>query len=1108
MNGQKGVVILIVAMLLTAGIGFFLNVSQKDVTKIAYNKITDLEGIIGENAGSVSSYSDYSPTSNITGWYGNSSVPLTEDGTASPYIISPRGVVYTPSTYTVNMRSFTYTTGTANYAGDPFSESTWSTNKAGVTYSSYPIVGDASANARDSWLKYSDGSTIHGGMSSVDGHSILGFGGYYRQGDKISYYVGDVSPTGAIMIFATVEEVLAKAGVTLQNNYRLAVTGDVLYNCNLYADKYYSGQTYDSNGKLRQMNTNTDIHLQGYKNTCSVINYMNGVYSGLDESGNSVWSSSNVYIYTIKSNITVTVGVPSISNPTYADAYKLSTIYDSEHTLDPVSHDFTFDWSAYPITENSIVQSQEYTIDNSISPYIADMENIPDTYGDLLATLSDGSSVSMDDDFLNLFGMGVWGFKPQRTNGEFAYTWNESSHEVKVKYAVPNTVSTAQGYVYYMFTGDLISKFVPNPIEGDIVSFDIVSGVNSAYMLYPDLSQPTTYSNYGALRFSKQYYTAFTEGTAYYPALASFDVEGTAYMQNSVQLESVYFKYVNGFWIPYNSSTSAQYSSFSESWDTETGAPPRIWHSYVRPGNLLAIYSQAENDVPILNLNMTYTRNTIQFATSDADVVFGDFTGLTLSNGEPLYGGVTTDWINLSSPVEGIEQIKLTYNISGERANLRWINLRSAVVGLDEDILLSAVNITFNGEPNTRLYQNLSMEFNITNPTPTQALYSITLIGTPIDCDFLHYNMAGYWVAYSGTNAVWSGQLSDLMIVSDSVMGIDFEIVTEGYVWTDNPTSDETVAYWSNGADNATIVNGRVSLLLVPNSSEQTDIQIYTGDVMWITAIPQGSGYNFTYTVGSSTPVTVGNYVGLYVTYNLSENTVTVAGLTSFTNTVAYAISPIVFDSTLINTDSLRFLYFEAFSSDWGAYVAQTYVENDPLGMLWGGFNVNLNNYLSTQLPGVRVAINGVVAYGTSLTINGVVLPVSDGKITFHDKQYVLKSSSIDYTADNHTYIRITEGSRTTLDLGETTSYVFAGEGSWYFATSAYAISTESSQEYQWTPGWELNWNQAIVVFIIVMVGACIVCRRLEMLDMDFMDWLVVIGAIIICGGLISSGGI
>lgn len=1100
MNGQKGVAILIVAMLLTVGIGYFANVTETDVTRTTYNKITDLEGIIRENAGDVSSYSEYSPTSNVTGWYGNSTIPLTENGAVSPYVINPRGVAYTPSTYTVNMRSFTHTTGDITYASNSISTSEWATSTSGVTYASYPIVGEPGADSQNAWTKYSDGSTIHGGVTTSKAHSSIGWG-YYSQTDKIRYFVGDTAYSSGYLIFATVEDILLKAGVTLGNNYRVSFTGNVLYGCNLYVDKYYSGVEYDDSSALRKITTNTDVHLQGYESTASTITHLNGEYTGYDENGNAIWTSNNVYVYTTKSTISVTVSVPSITNPTYADPYQMTVIGNSPYSLDPVTNTFTYDWTNHPLTESSIIQSEAYTIDKDIGLYITSTALIPDTYGDLSATLSDGTTVaSLDDSFLELYDGGVWGYKSSPT---YNYTWDGHSKTVyEVAYYMTSQVST--GYVYYMYSSELIPKFVPNPVEGDIVTFNLESGVTNATMIVPNTDYAITNNGYGALVFYKQYWTTLGVGAT---SLASFESGNNAVQSaNRIPLTGVYFKYTDGMWKPYNlaNNNAYGYNTNEDYAETSTTAGTRTYT--VMPGNLIIIQSQESSGTPTMNITMNYIRSTFQFETTDPDVVFGDFTDLTLSDGSALHGGETTGWINLDSPIDGIEQVKLTYNLSGERANLRWIGLRDLIRECGNDILMTATRISISGQALTSLYQNLSVTVNVTNPTATQQQYAIVLQGSPLVCDYMEYDTSGVWLAYTGDTVVWTGQLADLTLVTDSTS--DFEIVvdTEGYAWGMNPTDDTNVAFWSNGADNATIVNGKVSFIIRPVSSVETDLYIFTGDNLIVTAIPQGSGYNFVYTIGSSAPVNVGNYQGLYITYSVVDDTLVVRGLTSLTNAVAYSISPITYTEDLISTDSLRFIYFLAINSDWGAYITQTEVQNDPLGMLWGGFDVNLNNYLSSYIPGLRVAINGVVAYGDSITINGVEMPVENGQITYNGKHYNLKGSAIDYSTDNKTYLIISDGAKATLDLGNTQSYNIVGEGSWYFATSAYAISDISSKEYQWNPNWELDWNGCIIVFIVSIVLLTIVIARIELFGgLEWMDVAVLAGAIIICFSLVGG---
>ena len=1105
-------------MIITAGIGFFANVTETTATKLTYSKITNLEGIIGENAGDISSYSEYSPTSNITGWYGNSTVPLTDDGAVSPYVISPRGVVYTPENYTVNMRSFTYTTGDINYANEnPVSNSTWQTNKAGVTYASYPIVGDASLDSRDSWIKYSDGSSIHGGVSTGKSDSSLGIGGYRLQRDSLTYHIGDVYPSTKIMIFATVSEIMAKAGVTLDNNYKVSFTGNVLYNCNLYADKNYTDVNYDNHGDLRTIWTHTDVYLQGYKSTASSIRYMNGVYTGLDENEREIWSSANVYVYSDKANITVTVGIPSIRNPTYADPYQLTTLNDSGLNYDPITNSYTLDWTGYPLTASSVVESETYTIDNTVSPYVSTMSLIPDTNGDITATLSDGTVVdSFEESFNSMYSDGIWGYR----HGGFNYTPNGSSNQYTVK-VNPNSAESlplASKFQFYAFTGQLISKYVPNPIEGDTVQLTPTSGITESWLV--SLRDDNTNARGGSLRFDTHWWSTIAPTPINRAGLSSFDITSIANYSQGEYLQGLsnyFFVYTDGVWIPHDvSHPSVTRNAISESlyYESESGNVKTTY--YRSPGNLIlftANASSSDSNVADFSITLTYTRNTVQFATTDPDVVFSDFTQNLLSNGDPLYGGQTTNWITLTTPINGIEQVKLTYkspdtlNNLVERSNLRWVSLTDAISKFNPSVLQNAVDIYVDGS-GIEFYETLANVTTITNPTPTQAEYTVELgFGSRIACDHFEYDREhGYWNGYLNDEWAWTGDISRLYLVTTSTDDIDIDVVTKGYIWGDNPSSDSRIAFWSNGADNQTIVNGSVSFLLVPLGNTSTNIEIYTGDIVQIQAVRQGSGYMFSYNVGNATPTQIGQYAGLYVTYSVEENTITIAGLVSVTNSVAYSISPITLTSDLVNTDSLKFIYFIAMQSNWGAYITQTVVENDPLGMLWGGFNVNLNNYLSMDIPGLRVTINGVVAYGDSLTINGITLPVADGKITYEGTQYTLKGSSIEYRTDGKTYLNINEGMKTTLDLGRTQDYSFAGEGAWYFSTAAYKIIPVTTTGYEWQPGWELNWNECLVLFCVATIMLTIVCMRVSAIgELDWMDWIVIIGAIVICFCLIGG---
>lgn len=71
MQGQKAVVVLIIAMILTAGVGFFANVSLVDSTRTEYSLVGNLDAFMSANSSPTPQSELFNSTYNITGWNGD-----------------------------------------------------------------------------------------------------------------------------------------------------------------------------------------------------------------------------------------------------------------------------------------------------------------------------------------------------------------------------------------------------------------------------------------------------------------------------------------------------------------------------------------------------------------------------------------------------------------------------------------------------------------------------------------------------------------------------------------------------------------------------------------------------------------------------------------------------------------------------------------------------------------------------------------------------------------------------------------------------------------------------------------------------------------------------
>lgn len=88
MQGQKAVVVLIIAMILTAGVGFFANVSQKDSTRTEYSTVGNLDAFMSANSSPTPQSELFNSAYNITGWSGdiNTTNTILPPGRSNQYV--------------------------------------------------------------------------------------------------------------------------------------------------------------------------------------------------------------------------------------------------------------------------------------------------------------------------------------------------------------------------------------------------------------------------------------------------------------------------------------------------------------------------------------------------------------------------------------------------------------------------------------------------------------------------------------------------------------------------------------------------------------------------------------------------------------------------------------------------------------------------------------------------------------------------------------------------------------------------------------------------------------------------------------------------------------
>ncbi len=119
-SGKKAVVIIIIAMLLTAGVGFLFNFDKKPTTKTEYTPIGNMDALISANSERTQESELYNSTYNITNWNTYNSetqewipsagIVRLPEGQANNYIITDEYITSVDSDYTFSLATHGYTT--------------------------------------------------------------------------------------------------------------------------------------------------------------------------------------------------------------------------------------------------------------------------------------------------------------------------------------------------------------------------------------------------------------------------------------------------------------------------------------------------------------------------------------------------------------------------------------------------------------------------------------------------------------------------------------------------------------------------------------------------------------------------------------------------------------------------------------------------------------------------------------------------------------------------------------------------------------------------------------------------------------------------------------
>lgn len=127
MQGQKAVVVLIIAMILTAGVGFFANVSQEGSTRTEYSTVGNLDAFMSANSSPTPQSELFNSAYNITGWSGdiNTTNTVLPSGRSNQYVFTPEVDDVVPFTLSHDYGMHGYTVSGSYSGSSTHSETYW-----------------------------------------------------------------------------------------------------------------------------------------------------------------------------------------------------------------------------------------------------------------------------------------------------------------------------------------------------------------------------------------------------------------------------------------------------------------------------------------------------------------------------------------------------------------------------------------------------------------------------------------------------------------------------------------------------------------------------------------------------------------------------------------------------------------------------------------------------------------------------------------------------------------------------------------------------------------------------------------------------------------------
>lgn len=310
MNGQKGLTIVVVALLLTICIGFLFNAEQQTVNKTVYEDRADLSALMALNSSREKLTEDYNSNYNVIGWDPVDGIPVTT--TPNYYIISPRVVNYHNQSVTINLDSVEHLSGAFRTYVNPDKQTRLTTDNTeftnGDTYASgKPFNGGIWGIGAGS-LSFTRNFTTWDPETMQEHHSQTYptiQNGERIQWDNILTLMPE--PTDGTRVYMSEQRINLQFAFNITANSVFSNNRD--YAINTYLEGFSLSAPAQYNTSYYQWNHATekwDVYIENVLKKQSVDLFVWGVYDGTTETFN--------------------LSVPDVVPATYADPTKLVNV--------------------------------------------------------------------------------------------------------------------------------------------------------------------------------------------------------------------------------------------------------------------------------------------------------------------------------------------------------------------------------------------------------------------------------------------------------------------------------------------------------------------------------------------------------------------------------------------------------------------------------------------------------------------------------------------------------------------------------------------------------------------------------------------------------------